>query len=110
MDSCRLLIVIGLIKYISSIPVSPFGTPQKICFQGTAKPYLVNGFPGTPYVVQPFTETFKNPTEAQSSGTSCRADGHCLKTFEMDVKETQKRTFDNTIPSCKVSSFLVLGG
>ena len=101
MDSCRLLIVIGLIKYISSIPVSPFGTPQKICFQGTAKPYLVNGFPGTPYAVQPFTETFKNPTEAQSSGTSCRADGHCLKTFEMDVKETQIRAFDNTIPSCK---------
>jgi hypothetical protein len=84
-----------------TIPISPFGKQSKICPQQNGLSYSVNGFPGTPYIVEPFKETFVNPTDAQSKGTVCRDDGHCLRSYEIDVKDVQKRIFDNSIPSCK---------
>jgi FtsP/CotA-like multicopper oxidase with cupredoxin domain len=83
------------------IPLSPFGKQKDICSQGNGLGYSVGGFPGTPYLVQPFTETFHNPTEAKPKGQECRTDKHCIRAYEIDVKEVQKRVFDNTIPSCK---------
>ena len=102
----NLLITTFLIKNIiaatiPTVPVSPFGKQKDICFKGNGIKYSVDGFPGTPYNILPFTETFVNPSDAQSKGTECREDGHCIRTYEIDVKETQKRIFDNTIPSCK---------
>jgi FtsP/CotA-like multicopper oxidase with cupredoxin domain len=85
----------------TNILLSPFGNVRDICPQGNGLPYSVGGFPGTPYLVQPFTETFVNPIEAQSKGKQCRGDGHCIRAYEIDVKEVQKRVFDNTIPVCK---------
>lgn len=83
------------------IPLSPFGKPSDICPSSNGVGYSVDGFPGTPFIVKPFTETFVNPPDAQAKGKQCRSDGHCIRTYEFDVKETQKRVFDNTIPSCK---------
>ena len=85
----------------SNIPLSPFGKQQDICVQVDGVGYSVNGFPSSPYKIIPFTETFVNPREAQSKGKVCRSDGHCIRTYEHDVKEVQLRVFDNTIPSCK---------
>ena len=102
----NLLITTFLIKNIitasiPTVPVSPFGKQKDICFKGNGIKYSVDGFPGTPYNILPFVETFVNPSDAESKGTECREDGHCIRTYEIDVKETQKRVFDNTIPSCK---------
>ena len=83
------------------VPVSPFGKQADICPASNGVEYSVDGYPGTPYIVKPFTETFVNPSDAQSKGKECRDDGHCIRTYEIDVKETQKRVFDNTIQSCK---------
>ena len=80
-------------------PKSPL-VSNKICNSNGVAP-VVNGWPGTPYNVIPFTETFVNPSLAQVKDVVCRADGHCIKSFNMNVVPTQKRPFDNTIPSCK---------
>ena len=76
-------------------------------------PPVVNGWPGTPYTIIPFTETFVNPPFAQVKDTVCRTDGHCIKSFEMNVVPSQKRPFDKTIPTCKSFSatwFLTYNG
>ena len=61
----------------------------------------VNGFPGSPFKIIPFTETFVNPSFAKEKDTVCRSDGHCIKSFEINVVPAQKRPFDKTIPECK---------
>lgn len=78
-------------------PKSPL-VDQNIC---NGNSHIVNGFPNTPYKIIPFVETFVNPPFAQSKDTVCRTDGHCIKSFEMNVISAQKRPFDKTIPSCK---------
>lgn len=96
-------------RYVLSAPVnvfvppSPFGKLSDICPSRNGVNYFVNGFPGTPYIVQPFTETFVNPPDAQPRGVQCRSDGHCIRSYEIDVRDVQLRPFDRTIPSC--SSF-----
>ena len=84
-----------------SVPVSPYGKLSEICNKVNGVGYSVGGYPGTPYVMMPFSERFVNPSDAQVKGKECRVDGHCIRSYEIDVKETQKRIFDNTIPSCK---------
>ena len=91
----------GVVSPPVSPPVSPFGRARDICPIRNGVAYSVGGFPGTPYLVKPFIETFVNPPDAQARGTECRNDGHCIRTYEFDVKETRKRAFDNTIPACK---------
>lgn len=83
------------------IPISPFGKTTNICASVNGQSYSVNGFPSTPFIIKPFTEIFANPTIAQPKGTQCRSDGHCIRSYEINVYEIQKRIFDKTIPSCK---------
>jgi hypothetical protein len=83
----------------AQIPTSPFGKSQDICPLATNQ-LLLNGFPSTPYTVQPFTDLFKTPITAQPKYKSCRNDSHCMISYEMDIKDVQLRPFDNTIPSC----------
>jgi FtsP/CotA-like multicopper oxidase with cupredoxin domain len=84
---------------ISQVPVSPFGSASQICYQGS--PFNVNGFPGSPFVIKPFTDVYKSPTTAVPKFKTCRSDNHCMMSYEFDVKDVQLRPFDNTIPSCK---------
>ena len=84
---------------VTVVPLSPFGIN---CSQKNGLGYFVDGFPATPYIILPFTATFKNPSDAVPVGKPvCREDNHCLRAYNFDVKETQKRVFDNTIPFCK---------
>jgi FtsP/CotA-like multicopper oxidase with cupredoxin domain len=84
-----------------TVPSSPFGVASSICPSANGVPYSVGGFPGTPFVIRPFTEFYKMPDVAQSKDKVCREDGHCIYSYEMRIQQVQKRVFDNTIPSCK---------
>jgi FtsP/CotA-like multicopper oxidase with cupredoxin domain len=85
----------------AQIPTSPFGNLTEICPQVDGVPYSVGGFPGTPYRIIPFTDSFVNPSNAVPSLRVCRPDGHCMLSYDMDVYQVQKRPFDNAIPPCK---------
>lgn len=84
----------------SQIPVSPFGNPNLICPQTDGIGYSVDGFPGTPYKIIPFVDQFQNPQIAKPTHKVCRDDGHCIFSYDFNVFQTQKRPFDNAIPSC----------
>jgi len=64
------------------IPGSPFGDPALICPQTDGIGYSVGGFPGTPYKVIPFVDAFKNPPVAVPKHKACRADGHCMLSYD----------------------------
>ena len=81
-------------------PKSPSANAQSIC-NTNGKPVLVNGWPSSPFTIIPFSEPFVNPPFAEVKETVCRGDGHCIKSFDIDVKPVQKRPFDKTIPGCK---------
>jgi FtsP/CotA-like multicopper oxidase with cupredoxin domain len=83
------------------IPPSPFGLVTSICPSADGVPYSVGGFPGTPYKVTPFVDVFQNPPVAQYKNKVCRADGHCMLSYDMTITQTQKRPFDNSISGCK---------
>ena len=95
--------IIFLLPFFVSaqIPLSPFGNSGVICPQTDGVPYSVDGFPGTPFKVMPFTDAFANPPEAIPSLRVCRPDGHCMISYDLSVYQTQKRPFDNAIPACK---------
>jgi FtsP/CotA-like multicopper oxidase with cupredoxin domain len=61
----------------------------------------VSNFPGSPFKLFPFTDTFKNPSLAQVKSIACRADGHCMYSYEINVIDVGLRAFDNLIPNCK---------
>lgn len=82
-------------------PPSPFGVLTSICPSANGVPYSVGGFPGTPYLITPFREFYKAPDRAVPKDKVCRADGHCIFSYEMTIRQVQKRAFDNTITSCK---------
>lgn len=84
-----------------AIPVSPFGRASDICPSRNGAGYSVKGFPGTPYLIKPFSEIFVDPINAIPKGKQCRSDKHCIFSYEFDVVEVQKRIFDNTISACK---------
>ena len=83
------------------IPSSPFGDPNVICPTTNGAPVFVGGFPSTPYLITPFTDTFQNPPLANIKEKVCRTDGHCIFAYDMNIIHSQKRIFDNTIDSCK---------
>jgi len=84
------------------IPFAPISKLVKgdIC-NTNGKSVLVNGWPSSPFTINPFSEPFVNPPSAQVKDTTCRSDGHCIRSFQIDVKPIQKRVFDKTIPGCK---------
>ena len=82
------------------IPVSPFGDPTVICSK-TDTIYTVNGFPSSPYKIIPFVDQFKNPSKAVPKHKVCRADGHCMFSYDITINQLQLRPFDNAIPACK---------
>jgi FtsP/CotA-like multicopper oxidase with cupredoxin domain len=63
-------------------------------------PYNVDGFPGSPFVLKPFQEVFHNPLPAQVHNKECRADGHCMYSYNIDVVDRQIYAFNATIPTC----------
>lgn len=84
------------------VPPSPYGTPAAICPQADGLPYQVGGQPGTPYIITPFTDQFREPPQLAASGTVCRTgDIHCMKVYEMEVRAFQSRPFDAAIPACR---------
>lgn len=91
----------------ASIPGSPYGAASEICSSGGA--YSVDGFPGSPFTATPFVDVFKNPPTLPPIAKGCRADGHCLFEFEMDIKEFQAGLFDNAVPACKGNPTWLMG-
>jgi hypothetical protein len=83
------------------IPVSPFGNTSLICPSVDGIGYSVNGFPGTPYKITPFVDTFRNPSVLQSKHKVCRNDGHCIYTYDLEIYQVQIRAFDNSVSGCK---------
>jgi len=60
------------------VPPSPYGLPANICPAGDGVPYAVAGFPGTPYIITPFTSIYRSPVDAQPTATvwcHCRPAG-----------------------------------
>lgn len=83
------------------IPSSPFGDPNVICPMTNGAPVFVGGFPSTPYLITPFKDIFQNPPLANIKEKVCRTDGHCIFAYDMNIMQTQKRIFDNTVDNCK---------
>jgi len=79
-----------------TIPKSPFRTtcPSR------AGSYLVDKFRGTPYVLNPFRDTYVSPVLKSYKSKVCRDDGHCLFAYEIDIVDVQLRVFDKIIPEC----------
>ena len=84
----------------SQIPPSPYGDAAEICPTGNNKQYQVGGYPGTPFILTPFRDTFVNPSVLAPSLKECRADGHCMFSYTIDVIDTTLRPFDRTITAC----------
>jgi FtsP/CotA-like multicopper oxidase with cupredoxin domain len=85
------------------IPISPFGLQNDICPSGDNVATNVGGFIGTPYKITPFVDVFKNPIDAIPKNKVCRADGHCMLSYDMTIAQTQLRPFDNALPGCKAN-------
>lgn len=83
-----------------NIPSSPFGSPSVICPQADGQTINVGGFLGTPYKITPFMNDFKNPPVAQHKNKVCRADGHCMLSYDLSITQVQLRPFDLAIPGC----------
>lgn len=80
-----------------NIMQSPVGSQ---CFI-PGQTYEVDGFPGTPFEIQPFTQEFQSPPTKQHSFKECRNDSHCIQAYEIDISSVQLRVFDTVIPGCK---------
>lgn len=87
------------------VPPSPYGLPANICPAGDGVPYAVAGFPGTPYIITPFTRLYRSPVEAQPTATVCRTGdptpAHCMTAYDMEIRAIQARPWDTTIPGCQ---------
>jgi FtsP/CotA-like multicopper oxidase with cupredoxin domain len=97
---------------IAQLPPSPFGETNKICPSGN-NPYSVDGFPGSPFKLNIFTDIFKNPQIAIPKFKKCRNDNHCMFSYEFDIVDIQLRTFDKLITNCRrfpATWFLSYGG
>lgn len=81
-------------------PLPPLGDIKQICPTKDSI-YNVGGFISSPYVVNLFQHTFKNPDILQPIETACRNDSHCLQAYNIDIKETQLYAFDKTFNKCK---------
>ena len=68
-----------------AVPPSPF---KPKCFDPVRNiPVSSGGFPSSNAVIFPFRDIYQQPTIAQPSLKSCRADGHCMIGYELDVHE-----------------------
>jgi hypothetical protein len=54
------------------VPATPFGARADLCPVADGAPYAVSGFPGTPYIITPFTDKFRNPVDAVYKNKVCR--------------------------------------
>ena len=99
----QLLVALSVLSagLAQTIPASPYGAPKDICPPVNGGAYAVDNFPGTPFVITPFKDTFANPTEAVPTNKVCRDDGHCMVSYEFDVKDVRARPFDKAIPACQ---------
>ena len=87
----------------AQVPASPYGDADEICAAGNgpAFDFEVDGFPGTPYVITPFVDEFSNPPELKHVYEACHSDdGHCLRSYEINVYDERLHPFDNIIPTC----------
>lgn len=77
-----------------------------------AQPYLIDGFPSSPFDIKPFTRVYKNPTKGQIAATACRPDGHCMRAYDITVKTADLDVMGDTIPGCtgKLTTFLSYNG
>ena len=86
------------------IPASPYGTPALVCPPADGVPYSVSGYPGTPYIITPFSNKFQEPPVLDPVGVVCRTGDtnpkHCLKAFDLEITGFQSRVFDQAIPAC----------
>jgi FtsP/CotA-like multicopper oxidase with cupredoxin domain len=94
---------INLGPYFEPLPatVTPYGVPKDICPTADGQVKQVLDWPSSPFKITPFQDDFKNPDAAVPTNTVCRADGHCIKSFEYDVIDVQARPFDNAVPGCQ---------
>lgn len=91
------------------IPPSPYTIPGvSICPVADGVPYAVNAMPGTPYIITPFSDQFRQPPELPPSGTVCRSGDlnpqHCMKVYEIEMRAFQARPWDNAIPGCRAQA------
>ncbi|NBP13815.1 hypothetical protein EBU95_05360 [bacterium] len=92
---------LGFCVAYAQVPLSPFGKQKDICPQGNNFVVKVNGFPSSPFLVQPFKDWYKPPQTAQPKFKACRNDTHCILSYEFDIKDVQLRPFDNAVQACK---------
>jgi len=83
------------------IPLSPFGSQSDICPSKTKLSYSVDGFTGTPFVITPFKDKFKNIPVIKPLSKVCRKDNHCIFSYNIDIYDTQLKLFNNIISECK---------
>ena len=84
------------------IPPSPFRTTCVTASTNVLRnPVSIDGFPATQKVITPFVDTYRQPDILPVKGKTCRSDGHCLMSYELDIYETQLAAFNNAIPDCK---------
>lgn len=61
-------------------------------------------YPGTPYVITPFSDLFHQPPVLDPVGVVCRTGDpnpqHCMKTYNMEITGFQTRVFEKAIPAC----------
>lgn len=81
------------------VPPSPYGAASDICYSGNSN-FAVEGYPGTPKLLTPFTRPFKNPPVKQSKACACRDDQHCGLAFELDVTRVQLPAFEGSVDGC----------
>lgn len=100
------------------VPNSPYGTPDTICPALDGSPYSVGGFPGTPYLARPFSNSYRSPVNARQDYTACRtvepnSPAHCLIAYHTVIKAAQLRPWDTALPGCQAhppTNFLTYNG
>ena len=95
------LLFLSITSVLAQIPRSPYGDTAKICNNVNGRAYSVDGFPGTPYVITPFKETFRNPDILPPKTKVCRSDAHCMFSYEIDMVDVQLKPFDNVVEECR---------
>lgn len=83
------------------IPSTPFGNATELCPSINGIVTNVNGFPSSPFQLQPFTDVFVNPPEEKFTHKTCREDNHCMFSYDFKVAQTQSKVFDNVANGCK---------
>lgn len=87
------------------VPPSPYGDPARICAPADGTPFSVDGYPGTPYVLTPFTELYRQPPDLAPVAQQCRtgdpAPAHCIKAYQISIDAFQSNSFHNAVQACR---------